>query len=302
MPARARETPVDVDDARSALPAQSDRIRGTAEMNLARSFVHIGMVLVACVFASAALAGPPETGTPGALTVAYRTDDKPVSFLEDGKPAGFLVELMRSMAQRMELQVTFVSTSFAAMVPAVRNHQYDTAAFGVLVTPEREAVVNFTTPVGYGQAQLVSRKAAALATLDTAAGKTVAVTTGSALIPLLQKTAPQVSIKQFPNIASSINALLSGQIDGLFTGNATAERVVAQHPELVASQTVESGINALPVAKDRPELLAAINKALAATMLDGTYVRLFAKWNPPSAVVPERLFRDYPGMRHPPPR
>ena len=182
------------------------------------------------------------------------------------------------------------------MVPAVRNHQYDTAAFGVLVTPQRKAVVNFTTAVGYGQAQLVSRKNAPLATLKDAAGKTVAITTGSALIPLLRTIAPKVSIKEFPNIASSANALLAGQVDGLFTGNATAERVVVQHPELVATETVESDANALPVAKDRPELLAAMNKALAAAMTDGTYGKLFAKWNPPGVPIPRRMFTDYPGM------
>ena len=120
------------------------------------------------------------------------------------------------------------------MVPAVQNHQYDTAAFGVLVTPEREAVVDFTTPIGYGQAQLVSRKNAPLETIERADGKTVAVTTGSALIPLLQKIAPKVTIKEFPNIASSTNALLAGQVDGLFTGNATAAHLVELHPELTA--------------------------------------------------------------------
>jgi polar amino acid transport system substrate-binding protein len=242
------------------------------------------------------------TNAPGVLRVAYRTDDKPVSFLEDGKPTGFLVELVNALAARLGLQVTYVSTSFAAMVPAVQNHQYDTAAFGVLVTPERVAVVDFTTPMGYGQAQLVSRKNAPLTAIESAGGKTVAVTTGSALIPLLQKIAPKVSIKEFPNIASSANALIAGQVDGLFTGNATADRVVAQHPELMASQTVESGANALPVAKDRPRLRAALDKALASAMVDGTFTRLFVKWNPPEVRIPERLFTDYPGMPRPPAR
>lgn len=254
------------------------------------------LALMACAQAPAALAGPVELSTPGVLKVAYRTDDKPVSFLQDGKPTGFMVELMNTVASRMGLKVTYISTTFAAMVPAVRNHQYDTAAFGVLVTPQRQAVVNFTTAVGYGQAQLVSRKNAPLATLKDAAGKTVAITTGSALIPLLRKIAPQVSIKEFPNIASSANALLAGQVDGLFTGNATAERVAVQHPELVATETVESDANALPVAKDRPELLAAMNKALAAAMADGTYGKLFAKWNPAGVRIPKRMFTDYPGM------
>jgi polar amino acid transport system substrate-binding protein len=257
------------------------------------------LALAACAQAPAAMAAPIETSSPGMLKVAYRTDDKPVSFLEDGKPTGFMVDLMNAVAGHMGLKVTYISTTFAAMVPAVRNHQYDTAAFGVLVTPERQAVVNFTTALGYGQAQLVSRKNAAVKSLNDAAGKTVAVTTGSALIPLLQTTAPKVTIKEFPNIASSANALIAGQVDGLFTGNATAERVVEQHPELVATETIESNANALPVAKDRPELLAAMNKALAATMLDGTYGKLFAKWNPAGVPIPKRLFTDYPGMPQP---
>ena len=264
-----------------------------------RIFAAWTLALAACIQAPAAMAGTLELITPGLLKVAYRTDDKPVSFLQDGKPSGFMVELMNAVAGRMGLKVTYISTTFAAMLPSVRNHQYDTAAFGVLVTPKRQAVVNFSTAVGYGQAQLVSRKSAPLSTLEDAAGKTVAITTGSALIPLLQKIAPKVSIKEFPNIASSTNALRAGQVDGLFTGNATAERVITQHPELTATETVESDANGIPIAKDRPELLAAFNKALASVMTDGTYGKLFTKWNPSGVHIPQRMFTDYPGMPRP---
>jgi polar amino acid transport system substrate-binding protein len=200
------------------------------------------------------------------------------------------------MAQRLGLRVTYVSTSFAAMLPAVQNHQLDTAAFGVQVTPKRQAVVNFTTAIGYGQALLVSRKSAPLASIERADGKTVAVTTASALIPLLQQIAPKVTIKEFPNIASSTNALIASQVDGLFTGINTAAQLTRQHPELVVTQTVESGVNAIPVAKDRPKLLAAMNQAMAGMMKDGTYTRLFVKWHDATAVIPEQLYRDYPGM------
>jgi polar amino acid transport system substrate-binding protein len=271
-------------------------------MACSRALISLLFAFAAGLFAPLASAGVLETNTPGELRVAYRTDDKPVSFLQDGKPTGFLIDLENAIARRLGLKVTYVSTTFAAMVPAVQNHQYDTAAFGVLVTPERQAVVDFTTPVGYGQAQLVSRKDAPLEKIEGAGGKTVAVTRGSALIPVLQKIAPQVTIKEFPNIASSANALLARQVDGLFTGNATATRLVKQHPEFTASQTVESGVNAMPVAKDRPQLLAAIDKALASVMEDGTYTRLFVKWNPPTVTIPDRLFSDYPGMPRPSPR
>ncbi|WP_018914110.1 ABC transporter substrate-binding protein [Thiomonas sp. FB-6] len=241
----------------------------------------------------------PDTLSPGVLRVAYRADDKPVSFLRDGKPAGLLVDLMNDIGRRMGLRVEYVSTSFAAMLPSVRNHQYDTAAFGVLVTPARRKVVDFTTAIGYGQARLVSRASEALATVQSASGKTIAVTIGSALIPQLARIAPHVVIRQFPNIAASVDALLAGQVDGLFTGEAAAAHVIAQHHGLVASQTVESGMNAFPVAKDRPALLAAMNQALAGSMRDGTFTRLFLRWNPPSVTIPARLYADYPGMPHP---
>ena len=266
-----------------------------------RALLFLSFALAASLPPNVAVAAGVETNVAGELRVAYRTDDKPVSFLQDGKPTGFLIELVDDMARRLGLQVTYVSTTFAAMVPAVQNHQIDTAAFGVLITPKREAVVDFTTPIGYGQAQLVSRKNATLDTIERADGKTVAVTTGSALIPLLQKIAPKVTIKEFPNIASSTNALIAGQVDGLFTGNATAAHLVELHPELTATQTVESGINAMPVAKDRPKLLAAMNAALASAMKDGTFTRLFVKWNGPTMVIPQRLFSDYPGLPHPAP-
>src|SRR5690349_1248176 len=154
-------------------------IRRTAQMNRPLSQWLIAFVLVTGLNLPAARAADVETGTPGELKVAYRTDDKPVSFLQDGKPTGFLVELVDEIARRIGLRVTYVSTTFAAMLPGVQNHQLDTAAFGVLVTPKREAVVSFTTATGYGQARLVSRKNAPVESIEAAGGKTVAVTTGS---------------------------------------------------------------------------------------------------------------------------
>ncbi|MCW4117091.1 ABC transporter substrate-binding protein [Aurantimonas sp. MSK8Z-1] len=255
--------------------------------------------------ALAALSGSPaaaadlKTVVSGQLTVAYRTDDKPVSFIENGKPTGYIVEFAQAIGKELGKEVEFVSTNFESMVPAVKNEQYDTAAFGVLVTPEREAMVDFTTPVGYGEARLVSRKEAPIDKVQAAGGKTVAVTRGSALIPLLNKIAPDVTVREFPNVAASLNALLAGQVDGLFTGLATADRLVQQQAELMASQAVTSGIAAFPVAKTNPELLKALDGAIDKLMKDGTYTRLWTKWNPPSVEIPEDMYAEYPGMPHP---
>ena len=259
-----------------------------------------GFVVAASAPARVWAAAPVSTINPGQLTVAYRTDDRPISFIENGVPAGYLVEFVNAIGAKLDLKVVFISTSFAAMLPAVKNDRYDSAAFGVLVTPERQAMVDFTKPIGYGQAKLVSRKAAPIAKVDGAVGKTIAVTQGSALIPLLNRIAPGVEIREFPNVASSLNALLASQVDGLFTGLATAEQLVEKHGGLASSQTVTSGVNAFPVAKTNKTLLAALNGAIEALMDDGTYTKLFHKWNPPGISIPDELYTDYPHMPHAP--
>jgi len=115
----------------------------------------------------------------------------------------------------------------------------------------------------------------------------------------LQKTVPSVTIRQFPNIAASANALEAKQVDGLFTGPATVISLLAQHGDFTASQEITTGMTALPVAKDKAKLLAALNQALTKAMTDGTYTKLFAKWNPPSELIPDQLLKDYPGLKQP---
>ena len=270
--------------------------------SLLRAAALTGSVLFAAFATPPALAAAtPPTVTKGVLTVAYRTDDKPVSFIENGKATGFAVEFERAIAAQLHLKVTFVATNFASMLPAVKNHRYDTAAFGVLVTPARQKMVDFTKPIGYGQARLVTLKKAPIAKVQEAAGKVIAITQGSALIPLLNRIAPSVQVKEFPNIASSRNALLAGQVDGLFTGLATSARLVKNDAQLTESQTVTTGVAAYPVAKSNPQLLAALNTAMTKLIDDGTFTRLFVQWNPPSVHIPEELYKAYPDMPHPKP-
>ena len=236
----------------------------------------------------------------GQLKLAFRSDDKPVSFIENGKPAGFMIDLTTAMAQKMGLEPSFTATDFASMLPNVRNHSYDSAAFGTLVTPPRQQVTDFTKPVSYGEAQLISRKAATISTVDSAGGKTVAITRGIELIPLLQKRVPAIKIKEFPNIAASANALTAGQVDGLFTGTATTAQLLEKHPDFAATQAITTAQTAFPVAKDRPALKRALDDALTALINDGTYTKLFDKWNPPGVQIPQELLDAYPGMKQRP--
>lgn len=259
-----------------------------------------GMSLAACGGADPGTDNSLGTVTPGTISFAFRSDDKPVSFVDNGKPAGFLIELTQAMAVKMKVKTQYTATDFASMLPNVRNHKYDCAAFGTLATDARKQVTDFTTAVSYGEAKMVSRKAATLSTVDASAGKTVAITRGSELIALLKQKVPSVTVKEFPNIAASANALTAGQVDGLFTGDTTALDLVDKHPDYFASPSITSGETAFPVAKDRPALKKALDDALKSVISDGTYTTLFDKWNPKGVPIPPDMIAAYPGMKQRP--
>lgn len=232
----------------------------------------------------------------GQIIFAFRADDKPVSFIKDDKPTGFMVDLTTDIAKRLSLKPEYVAIDFSSMVPSVSSHRFDSAAFAVLVTPARGKVVNFTTPVNFAQARLVSLKKAPLATVKGAAGKTVAITVGSALIPVLEKIDPTIRIRTFPNIAASTAALKTEQVSGLFTGLEASAGLLRRNPDFQASESVMSGKGALPVARDRPALLKAMNTALAAMISDGTYMTLYRKWYP-GLGEPAGMAGEYPDFK-----
>ncbi|MEV4602803.1 transporter substrate-binding domain-containing protein [Amycolatopsis sp. NPDC049253] len=277
------------------MTAPTRRRLGVATLVLAA-----GLTLTACGGSDDQAANPLGTVTPGKVHFAFRSDDKPTSFIDGGKPAGFLIELTQAMAQKMNLTADYTATDFASMLPNIRNHKYDSAAFGTLVTPPRQEVTDFTTAVNYGQAQLISRKSAPLSNVDASGGKTIAITRGSELIPLVKKRVPTVTVKEFPNIAASSNALTAGQVDGLFTGVATTNDLLEKHPDYQASPAITSGMTAFPVAKDKPELKKALDEALKAVIADGTYTKLFDKWNPKGIAIPSDMLKAYPGMQQRP--
>lgn len=228
------------------------------------------------------------------LVIAYRSDDKPASYISGGHADGYAIALMRAVASQMHMTPRFVDVAFDSILPGVQNHQYDTA-IGILATPARQKQVGFTTPTDYTLAQLISRKSAALATIDDAAHKTVAITAGSALIPLLEAKVPSVQVKEFPKIAASANALEIGQVQGLFTGPLTTKQLLSQYPDLTATQTIPVGFDALPFPKGDSALGRELDAALKTVMENGTFTKEFRQFEP-GKKLPSQLLAQYPGM------
>jgi len=267
-------------------------------------------VLAAVALTACTTSAPPKEGvddknplsliTPGELRLAYVPDHKPLSFVDGNVPGGMFVDMGQYIADKLGLTTVWVAVDLGGVVPAVANHQYDLGSYSNIVTPEREEVVDFTTPVSYTSNAIVSLASNPIEPGDGAKDKTIGVIQGSSLIPLLEETSPGAILKTYAGVPAMTAALDSGQIDGFFTGFSESVASLDAYPNFTVSKKLIATPSelAFSVAKDRPEIKKAVNDALADMMADGTFNTLYAKWEmgSPGYGIPDRMLEAYPGL------
>ncbi|WP_201832502.1 substrate-binding periplasmic protein [Microvirga zambiensis] len=238
-----------------------------------------------------------ETVVPGQLTVLFNPASPPTSFIKDGKATGMAVEIVEEIARRHNLKVEFKAhADLAGALPAVSNRQYDLAAMGLMRTPEREAVVDFSGSWYYGWFPLIVDKSAGLNGYKDLSGKTVGINKGSIQERYMLDNHPNIQLMAFPNDTAAVAALNAGKVDGVLTGSALLGETLKRFPHLtVAARTPTPYPNAFPVRKGNDSLRKALDDGLRELVKDGTYVKIFDKWHAGDA-LPEPMYKDYPGL------
>jgi polar amino acid transport system substrate-binding protein len=236
-----------------------------------------------------------QTIEPGQLTVLYNPATPPTSFIRDGQPTGMAIDLITEAARRVGLRPVFrAHAEMAGALPAISNGQYDVAAIGLMRTPEREAVVDFSGPWYYGWFPLVADRKSNFKGYEDLRGKIVGVTKGSIQERYMTEKHPDIKLMSFPSEVAMIGALNAGRVEAILMGSAQIAEAQRRYPEFaVLARTPTPYPNAFPVRKGNESLKKALDGALASMMADGTYVKIFDKWHPGNA-LPEPLYDDYP--------
>lgn len=236
-----------------------------------------------------------DTVAPGQLTVLFNPASPPTSFIKDGKATGMAVEIVEEIARRLNLKTEFKAhADLAGALPAVSNWQYDLAAVGLMRTPEREAVVDFSGSWYYGWFPLIVDRGAGIAGYKDLAGKVVGINKGSIQERYMSENHPDIKLMAFPNDTAAVAALNAGKVDGVLTGSALLGETLKRFPNLtVAARTPTPYPNAFPIRKGNDALRKALDDGLKKLVKDGTYIRIFDKWHAGDA-LPEPMYKDYP--------
>lgn len=222
----------------------------------------------------------------GKLTVCSDIPYAPFEFNDRAagdQLTGFDVELVKALATQLALSADFKTTPFDAIIPSLAAGNCDMIASATTITEERKQKVAFTQPYFDADQSLLVRTADKdrYKQLADLAGKTIGVQSGTTGETYAKAHTPAgATVKDFPGADDLFNALTSGDIDAVLQDFPVNQYRALKAPEQFAvTETFKTGEQyGFAAAKDNPNLVAALDAALAHARQSGEYEKIYRAW------------------------
>ncbi|SDK78300.1 amino acid ABC transporter substrate-binding protein, PAAT family [Glycomyces sambucus] len=238
------------------------------------------LALIGTGLAAACSSGAEDDST---LTVCTNVPFEPFEFSEDGEYAGFDIDLMNMLAERLDQTVEVVEISFDSISSgeALNAGTCDIAAAGLSITEERQAAMGMSQAYYRADQALVVPAGSAVAALEDLDGLQVAVQSGSTGEAYANDNAEQYGyeVVAFESMGDIASALTAGSVQASIADLATWNEMIATATDLALVQTIETAEHyGFAVQKDDTELLDEVDTMLDEVFADGTYAELYEKW------------------------
>jgi cystine transport system substrate-binding protein len=249
------------------------------QMKLSTVFATIGLFTLATpVFAQADLAQIKEAG---AIRIGTEGTYAPFTFHDDtGALVGFDVEIGRAIAEKLGVEAEFIEGPWDGLIAGIDANRYDVVINQVGINDERKAKYDFSEPYIASKAALVVREDNTdITSFETLAGKKSAQTLTSNFGKLAQQYGAEIVPTE--GFDQSIALVTQGRADATINDSLSFFDFKTQKPDApvkIAATADDADFSAVLLAKGKPELLAAINEALATIKSDGTYAEISQKY------------------------
>lgn len=198
---------------------------------------------------------------------------------ETGRPEGFDIDLITEVASRNGWTTEFIVTPFDGMIPGLQGEKYDVAISSITITPERAAVVNFSTPYyTAGQVVAVPMENTSIRGLVDLQGKRVGVQLGTTGELMAQRT-EGLQVFSYDNIGAAFIDMANGNLDAVLNDFPTTQAYIRSHGSAkTVGEILSREQYGIAVRKGNDSLLAKVNSALDAIRADSTYLKMHLKW------------------------
>jgi len=216
----------------------------------------------------------------GVMTVGNSGSYPPFEFVADGKLTGFDVDLANELGRRMGVKIEWTIIDFKGIIAALVAKRTDILITAMTRTPDRAKQVLFSEPyynAGIGAAVL---KTSGIKTPEDLKNKTVGLQIGSSGERYTKTELKDYvsNVKLYDDFVLAVNDLKNKRVDAVINPLPTLRYNTKSHPDITVTETWNQSDVGINARQDDADLMAEINKHLAAMKADGFLASIDKKW------------------------
>lgn len=242
----------------------------------------IVLAMAAILPGPAAAITPAEIKAKGKLVVGIQAANPPWGYVDStsGNADGIDADIAKLFGKELGVPVEFVGLEVANRIPALTAGRVDVLFATMAMLPDRAKAVQYSKPYVANSIYLVAAKSTVIKT-DADMGKyVIGVPRSSTQDTDVTKHAPAATtIRRFDNDASTIQALLSGQVQAVGGNAFYAKRLNEAKPDTYENKLEFTQLyNGACTRLGEKEINAALNAFIDKIKTNGELAKIQQKW------------------------
>lgn len=217
----------------------------------------------------------------GAVTIGIQGDNAPWGFVNtSGVVDGFDADIGKLFAAFMGVKAEFSPLAVANRIPALTTGRVDILFATMAMLPDRAKAVQFSKPYVANVISLVAPKAKAVKTNADMKGLVIGVPRSAVQDTQVTKNAPEgTTIRRFDDDASTIQALLSGQVEAVGANMFYLQRLEQSRPGVFEDKLEFTRLyNGACTRLGDKALNTAVNEFIDQIKANGELAKPYQKW------------------------
>jgi polar amino acid transport system substrate-binding protein len=198
---------------------------------------------------------------------------------EQMQPDGYDVNLAKMIARDLGVKLNIIDTVASARIPNLLSKKQDIVISSFSITAERAKAIAFTNTVYVDQQVLLAPKTSGFTGIASLKGHKIGVTRSTTNDIALTKGAVEgTTIQRYDDDASTSQALLAGQVEGIVTSRGLAIAMIGREPKLDNMFVVASAPMGIGLRLGEPDMLHWLNTEIFMLWTTGELQGLQKKW------------------------
>lgn len=218
----------------------------------------------------------------GKIQIAIDTNNPPWGMLDANmQPEGIDIAVAQLLAKYMGVQLEIVPVTSQNRIPFIVTGKADLVMATLTITPERALQIWFSDPYAAQESIIMAPEGTSITSFDDLKGKKVSVVRGAIQDPMVVKLAPGANMMRFDTDASTIQALVTKQVDATATGFLIPAQTNRQVPGAHFEKKLSLGWQhiAIGLRRGNIDLLRWVNTFIYHTRNNGELAAIFKKYS-----------------------